>query len=126
MWSRDNHIDYLKRPTTDDTAFVTGGKVSGSGVLNSLTQTVEKDSYKDSDSDSVDGQQPGAHRKVIVDIYDEEDLGDDRLTPETLRLLLESRQDLAIMLYECAIEEGLTSADDKFYNDEPEGQSYES
>ena len=71
-------------------------------------------------------EQPEAHRKVIVDIYDEEDLGDDRLTPETLRLLLESRQDLAIMLYECAIEEGLVSADDKFYNDEPEGQSYES
>lgn len=46
---------------------------------------------------------------IILEIEDEDDLGDDRINAHDLKRLLKSRPDLAVMLYECMLESNIVS-----------------
>lgn len=50
---------------------------------------------------------------VGVYINDGDDLGDSRITPFALKRLLQARPDLAVLLYQCVMEEGLDRMDEE-------------
>ena len=119
MWAKDSYRDYLKPISEQDSSFVTGGqgnKIQGSALLNSLTAAASIDrTDTDDDDDDDDNNTTGnkiTHREVIIDIHDDDDLGDDRLDPVQMRHLLHKDPELANLLYDIAEEEGLLQDDD--------------
>ena len=56
--------------------------------------------------------------KVLIDIDDHDNLGDDRIRPALLRSLLNARPDLAMLLYECISDEGLAESSDREDSDQ--------
>lgn len=53
-----------------------------------------------------------ASKKLIVnlEVGDYDDLGDDRIKPSQLRILLQKRPDIASLLHSCLKDEGISSS----------------
>jgi hypothetical protein len=126
-WEKDGYKDYLDTAPVAPTFNSSSSKASS--MLNKLI-TRSKDALSSSGLNasrlderdaasaglglgSVGG---GAARRIIVDIDDDADLGDDRIKPSALRLLLQNRPDMASLLHACVLEEGLESSEKVFHD----------
>jgi hypothetical protein len=122
MWAKDNYRDYLNTNTAAPSSFMSGG-ANSSMLLDTMTGGSEAASRARTASAAVgDDEKLGAGesaevvdgavqtrglQRILIDVHDDEDLGDDRIDPALLRQLLQERQDLAHLLYDCAIDAGL-------------------
>ena len=90
---------------------LTGGGRSnaGEGVVGGAAEGEEEE---EDDAKKGHGQEKEAGRSGIVDIHDDDDVGDERIDPAMLRELLVERPDLAQLLYDQAEEAGLLNDDD--------------
>lgn len=127
-WEKDGYKDYLDTAPVAPTFNSSASKASS--MLNKLI-TRSKDALsssglnasrldeRDAASASLgvgSGSGGGAARRIIVDIDDDADLGDDRIKPSALRLLLQNRPDIASLLHACVLEEGLESSEKVFHD----------
>ena len=107
------HYRYHLQPAAAQASAFESSKGVGSDLLDSLTSATaagedDKDSEDDSDlEEGKAGVSAQPHREVFIDIHDDDDLGDDRIDPHLLKLMLRERPELANLLYDCAEEEGL-------------------
>lgn len=90
---------------------LTGGGRSGAGE-----GVAEGEEEEEDDAEKGHGHEKEAGRTVIVDIHDDDDVGDERIDPAMLRELLMERPDLAQLLYDQAEDAGLLNNDDADMN----------
>jgi hypothetical protein len=126
-WEKDGYKDYLDTAPVAPTFNSSSSKASS--MLNKLI-TRSKDALSSSGLNAsrlderdaasaglgLGGVGGGAARRIIVDIDDDADLGDDRIKPSALRLLLQNRPDIASLLHACVLEEGLESSEKVFHD----------
>ena len=108
-WEKDGYKDYL---LPQPTVAALGSAAKASSMLNKLI-TRSKDALTGSQLNS--SMLDDSHRsRVVVDIEDDADLGDDRIKPSALRVLLQNRPDIASLLHACVLEEGLETTEKVF------------
>ncbi len=116
MWAKDNYRDYLNSNTGTQSSFMSSG-ANSSMLLDTMTSGSETATPARTssaaaavdDENVTDGRAATARglQRILIDVHDDDDLGDDRIDPALLRQLLQERQDLAHLLYGCAADAGL-------------------
>jgi len=124
MWAKDGYKDYLQADKKEHKSigkFVAGANAVGSSLFGHLVgppassdPTEDADGSDDNDNDASKGNTADGdnQRHIIIDIHDDDDVGDERISPALLRQLLLERPDLARLLYNQAEEAGLLNDDD--------------
>lgn len=119
MWAKDNYQDYLLGEAVTHASFTVGSSGDGRAaiLLDSITNPqkmapVAADE-RNGEDDETNGDKKIAQPHVVIDIHDDDDVGDARIEPALLRSLLQERQDLALLLYDCAVDAGLLSNEEK-------------
>lgn len=120
-WAKDGYKDYLD--TTPPVPSFNSTEAKASSMLNKLI-TRSKDALAGSSASAssssaaagADGNDAmaavgGGGKRVLIDIDDDADLGDDRIRPSALRQLLQNRPDIASLLHACVVEENLDSSE---------------
>lgn len=118
-WAKDGYKDYLD--TAPPVPSFNSTEAKASSMLNKLI-TRSKDALAGSSAaassssagagaDGTDSTAAGGGKRVLIDIDDDADLGDDRIRPSALRQLLQNRPDIASLLHACVVEENLDSSD---------------
>ena len=115
MWAKDGYKDYLRKTETMHSsveAFLKNG-TSAFDIITNNANNASKDEPEEDETVSVTTENNSSACRVIVDIHDDDDLGDDRLDPVALRQLLVEKPELATLLYNCADEAGLLTDDEQ-------------
>jgi len=118
MWAKDGYKNYLqteKKAHKSISKFMSG--VDGSSFLDHLagagTAGAKADGEGSGDDESTGNAADDENqRQIIVDIHDDDDVGDERINPALLRQLLLEKPELARLLYEQAEEAGLLDDDE--------------
>lgn len=115
-WEKDGYKDYLDTKPSPPSFNSTAAKANS--MMNKLI-TRSKDALAGTSLNSTLLDERDAHsstggKRVIIDIDDDADLGDERIKPSALRLLLQNRPDIASLLHACVLEEGLESNEKVF------------
>mmetsp|Transcript_14822 Transcript_14822/g.22313 ORF Transcript_14822/g.22313 Transcript_14822/m.22313 type:complete len:455 (-) Transcript_14822:230-1594(-) len=119
-WNKDGFRDYLDRNhsrSAADTAHNDGSVIEKVVGIPAKSKHGTKDDSKRSgvtaERPATRAKTPPRHITVNIHINDNDDLNDERIQPQQLRKLLQSRPDLAQLLYECVVEEGLDQLEDE-------------
>ena len=118
-WKSDDFRDYLEKPSgniEDETVERESLLSSTIGVV-SPTKLSALESTRINDTrarlqKSQELKNVTTESLVTVKIKDSDNLGDDRIKPQVLRRLLQLKPELAQLLFDCVVDEGLNDVDD--------------
>ena len=118
-WKADEFQDYLQKPKAN----IDDEKVERDSLLTSVigvvspTKASAQETMKRNEAyvrlqKTQDTKKVAAASLVTVRIKDSDKLGDDRIQPAVLRKLLQLKPELAQLLFDCIVDEGLNDVDD--------------
>ena len=118
-WKADEFQDYLEKPKAniDDEKVERDGLLSSSIGVVSPTKASAQETMKRNEAfvrlkKAQEIKKATAASLVTVRIRDSDNLGDDRIQPIVLRKLLQHKPELAQLLFDCIVDEGLNDVDD--------------
>lgn len=118
-WKADEFQDYLEKPkaSIDDEKVERDSLLSSTIGVVSPTKASAHETMKRNEAfvrlkKTQELKKMTAASLVSVRIKDTDNLGDDRIQPAMLRKLLQLKPDLAQLLFDCIVDEGLNNVDD--------------
>mmetsp|Transcript_28979 Transcript_28979/g.53860 ORF Transcript_28979/g.53860 Transcript_28979/m.53860 type:complete len:480 (+) Transcript_28979:163-1602(+) len=118
-WKSDEFRDYLEKPkaTIDDEILERDCLLTSTiGVVSptkaSAREVLQREEAQSRLKKTQELKSVTAASLVTVRIKDSDNLGDDRIKPTQLRKLLQHKPDLAQLLFDCVVDEGLNNVDD--------------
>jgi len=111
LWTKDGFTDYLNGDAKAAGEISNIGKIMR-GVKEGdigATDAPEPEGAEEPDAEAEDegAYKPVPNVRVELEIDDDQDFGDPRITPVAVTRLLRSRPELALLLKECMLEEGI-------------------
>jgi hypothetical protein len=118
-WKAEDFRDYLDKPkaTIDDEIVERDSLLTSTIGVVSPTKISARETMKRNEAYSrlkktQEMKTVTASSLVTVRIKDSDNLGDDRIKPVVLRKLLQHKPELAQLLFDCVVDEGLNDVDD--------------
>lgn len=118
-WKADEFRDYLEKPRAniDDEIIERDNLLTNTIGVVSPTKVTARETMKRNEAyvrlkRSQEVKSVASASLVTVRIKDSDNLGDDRIQPSVLRKLLQHKPELAQLLFDCIVDEGLNDVDD--------------